>query len=126
MRSVAINIMPQYYKTVLSVRLPGGLARLKQAFAALNEREDAPELLVLRQLQHCRASGDVARLYYESKVAEAVAITLAYAEENRHYGAVPDTNDRQQLQQVEGYIATYLHTNLTLADLALCRLYERE
>lgn len=118
-RGVAINIMPRYYEAVLSDKLPGGFTRLKQAFAALSRRDDAPELLlILRQLQNSRATGDIARLYYESKVAEVVAVTLAYAEENRRYGALPDTNDRRQLQKVEGYIASRFHTNITLAELA--------
>lgn len=118
-RGVAINIMPSYYHVMLSSKLPGGFDRLKKAFAALNGRKDAPELLlILRQLQNSRASGDAARLYYESKVAEAVAVILAYAEEHQTYGALPDHDDRRQLKLVEEYISSQLHMNITLPKLA--------
>ncbi|NLO84255.1 MAG: hypothetical protein GX096_02335 [Clostridiales bacterium] len=104
---------------MLRDKIPSGFERLKQAFAALNERSESPELMmILRQLQNSRACGVNARLYYESKVMEAVSIVLAYAEENQTYGALLSEDDAQQLKAVELFINEHYGSELRLMQPA--------
>lgn len=119
MQGVAVNIMPAYYEKILQHILPGGFERLKRAFDALNKRNKCPEvLLILRQLQNSRATGEVAKLYYESKVNEAIAIVLAYEEENVTYGALYVDEEKQRLKRIGDYIHSHYCSDISLSHLA--------
>ncbi len=117
-RGVAINITPQYYDTYIADKLPGGFSRLKAAFLALNSQESSPELLmVMKQIQNCRMTGDSARLYYESKVNEAVALVIDHAEKQRKPFSCTEF-DRQRMIQLEEYIGLHYAGNICLSELA--------
>lgn len=119
LHGVAVNIMPAYYDKMLQHRLPGGFKRLKRAFEALNKRSESPEvLLIMRQLQNSRVTGEVASLYYESKINEAVAIVLSYKEKNTTPSTLHVDEEKQRLRLIGEYINQYYCTDIPLSDLA--------
>ena len=119
LRGVAVNIMPAYYEKKLKKQLPGGFVRLKDAFSSLNSRKESPELLlVLRQLQNSRVTGDIAKLYYESKVNELIAIVLAYAENKGSYDVLRIAEEKQQLEKIKEYIHQHYYSDIFLSQLA--------
>ena len=117
-RGVSVHITPAYYKKHLTGKLPVGFKQLKEVFSAFNQREDSPALLmVLRQIQNCRITGNAAHLYYESKVNEAIAIIFSQAE--REEKIIHHTlSDKQQLQQVERFLADRYAGDVSLKELA--------
>ncbi|SHH82533.1 AraC-type DNA-binding protein [Sporobacter termitidis DSM 10068] len=118
-RGVAINIMPEYCDRVLASKFPGGYRRLKDAFSCLNDNPEIPELLlVLRQIQNCRAEGPAAALYYESKVNEALSIILTKSGEPKRPRVSLPADDREKLFQMEAYIHSHYAEELPLAHLA--------
>lgn len=118
-RGVAVNIMPEYCDRVLASKFPGGYQRLKEAFACLNDSPEIPELLlVLRQIQNCRAEGPAAALYYESKVNETLSIILARSGEQRKPLLSVPADDREKLFQMEAYIHSHYAEELPLSHLA--------
>lgn len=119
LRGIAVNIMPAYYEKKLAHRLPGGFKRLKRAFTSLNRRVESPEvLLVLKQLQNSRVTGDIARLYYESKVSELIAIALSYEEENSTYSVLHVDEETQILKEIGEYIRQHYCMDISLSNLA--------
>ncbi len=117
-RGVAINITPEYYDVYIAEKLPGGFSRLKAAFLALNSQEGSPELLlVMKQIQNCRMTGDSARLYYESKVNEAIALVIDHAEKQHKTFSCTEF-DKQRMVQLEHYIALHYVGSICLAELA--------
>ena len=120
LRGVAVNIMPTYYEKRLKHRLPGGFERLKKAFSALNSREGNSEvLLVLRQLQNSRISGDIARLYYESKVNELISIVLSYEESSSSYDVLYIDEEKEILKEISEFIHKYYASDISLPQLAV-------
>lgn len=118
-RGVAINIMPEYCDRVLASRFPGGYRSLKEALDRLNDNPEIPELLlVLRQIQNCRAEGPAAALYYESKVNEALSIILARSGEQKRPLLSLPADDREKLFQMEAYIHSHYAEELPLSRLA--------
>lgn len=76
-RSVGIVIIPEYYESYINAKYPGEYSDLRNAFTGVDGITDFPELAVLfRQLRNYRGSGISAKLYYEGKVAEALALVV--------------------------------------------------
>ena len=120
LRGVAVNIMPAYYEKRLKHWIPGGFERLKKAFAALNGREVSSEvLLVLRQLQNSKISGDIARLYYESKVNELISIVLSYEESSFSYDVLYIDEEKELLKEISECIHKYYASDISLSQLAV-------
>ena len=116
---VSINITPAYYNQYLKERLPGGFDRLKKIFMAFNDKQDNPEILmVMRQIQNCRITGSSAHLYYESKVNEAIALVVAQVEKNETEAVHYNQSDKQQLQQIERFLAEHYADDVSLAELS--------
>lgn len=118
-RGVSINITPAYYDSHLRRKLPGGYARLKDAFCAFNRQDsNNPELLmVMRQIQNCHITGSSAHLYYESKVNEAIVLVLTQVE-NATKTISCNPSDRHQLQDVERFLVRCHADHVCLAELA--------
>lgn len=101
-RSVGIEIMPGYYEDYLKERYPGEYASPQTAFAAVGQTADFPEMdLLLRQVMSYRGEGMPARLFYEGKVAEAVALTVERGRAARQRQEVRKTLSRQDAEQLD-------------------------
>lgn len=76
-RSVGIEILPDYYKHYLKEKYPEDYVSPYAAFCAIDETSSFPEMtLLLNQVFDYRGTGISAKLFYEAKVAEAVALIV--------------------------------------------------
>lgn len=117
-QGVGVTVTPAYYDTCLSDKLPGSFEYVKQAFSALNDTKNHPELLmVMRQLQNCQMAGTGAQLYYESKVNEAIALIMGITEAKKQQCYFL-YEDKQRLAQVARYLTENYGTQINLASLA--------
>ena len=71
----------------------------------------------MKQIQNCRMTGDSARLYYESKVNEAIALVIDHAEKQHKTFSCTEF-DKQRMVQLEHYIALHYVGSICLAELA--------
>ncbi len=108
-RSIGIEIMPSYYEDHLRKQYPGEYASPQDAFAAVGQTTDFPEMSrLLSQVKHYRSEGMAAKLFFEGKVAEAVSLVV---ERSKRLQQKKDTRRRlsaQDVQQIE-LITLYLN-----------------
>lgn len=120
-RSIGIEIMPTYYEDYLKKQYPGEYASPQEAFAAVDQTMDFPEMArLLNQVKNYRGEGMAARLYFEGKVAEAVALIV---ERNKGAGRKHEAKRRlseQDVRQMET-LTSYLNDHYA-QDTALDQL----
>ncbi|MBU5591606.1 AraC family transcriptional regulator [Clostridium sp. MSJ-4] len=76
-RSIGIEIMPEYYNDYLQKQYPGEYKNPCSAFLSIDGAKDFPELVyLLKQVKNYRGTGMSAKLFYESKVAEAISLVV--------------------------------------------------
>ena len=81
-RSVSISIMPDFYNRYLKERLGGEYIDPRNAFKKMVLGVDFPQLVaLLKQIQSYSGSGMSAKLFYEGKVLEALALINAFCED---------------------------------------------
>lgn len=132
-RAIGIEISPAYYDDYLRAQYPDdeGLADVSAAFCAIDETDDFPALSALLTEVQCypethanRGTGDglAAKLFYESKVAEAVALVLDRSQSlspNASRSAVPlSAADRASIDAVTAYLNDHYAASLPLERLA--------
>lgn len=84
-RSVSISIMPDFYEAYLMERRAGGEADIKAAFQKVMREGGCPELVaILKRIRQYEGSGISARLFYQSKVLEALSIVFDAAGAGRN------------------------------------------
>ena len=78
-RSIGIEITPAYYEDYLKKQYPEEYRNPIEAFREIDQTTDFPEMYrLLSELQSYRGTGIAAKLYYESKVAEALSLVVEY------------------------------------------------
>lgn len=118
-KSIDIEIMPDYYIDYLKSRYPKDYINPLDSFLAIDETTDFPEMiLLLNQIKNYYGNGISAKLFYESKVAEAVSLIVARTQETsnqtfKHISA----NDKQQIHTVTAYIQDHYSYELPLEQL---------
>ena len=79
-RGFELMLQPGYYKEYLEEKYPGEFKDPAAAFQSIDGCTDFPELvLVLKQIASFEGTGATARLYYESKVAEALSLVIDHS-----------------------------------------------
>ncbi len=121
-RSISITLMPEYYETHLKAKYSGAYENPKDAFICIDGIGDFPELLtVFNQIRSYAGSGMPARLYYESKLDEAVSLVLQKSHE-LHVKNPParkvSQEDKEALAAIASYIDTHYMMETPLALLA--------
>ncbi len=108
-RSIGIEVMPSYYEDYLRKQYPGEYASPYDAFAAVGQTTDFPEMSgLLNQVKQYRGEGMAAKLFFESKVAEAVSLIVERRKKAQEKKDVRQRLSAQDLQQIE-MIALYLN-----------------
>ena len=121
--SVSITFMPEYYKKYLSEQYPDLYENPSEAFAQIDGYPDFPELLtVFNQIKSYMGDGISAKLFYESKVNEALSIILEKAKKRnkehiRHRFSIPD-DDLDAVVSVANYINDHYATDIRIDFLA--------
>lgn len=118
-RSIGIEIMPTYYEDYLKRQYPGEYTNPQNAFRMVDQTEDFPEMVrLLHAVMNYRGEGIAAKLFYEGKVAEAVALVVEHQKKHPIYAKHLVKSDVQQLENVTAYINDHYAFSLPLERLA--------
>lgn len=116
-KSVGIELMPDYYKNYLEAKYPKVYLNPQNAFLQIDETWNFPEMvLLLKQIKNYNGGGISASLFYEAKVAEAVSLIVSRCQ-NPASGHL-SSKDYKQIQNVAAYIAEHASYDLSLEQLS--------
>lgn len=120
--SIGIEICPAYYEDYLKAQYPGEYVNPLDAFAAVGQTPDFPEMaLLLRQIKAYRGSGIAAGLFFEAKVAEAVALIVERSRTARkkqgNRGCL-SAEDTRLLENLTLYLNDHCMQDISLAQIA--------
>ncbi|CAB1252921.1 AraC family transcriptional regulator [Ruminococcaceae bacterium BL-6] len=119
-RSVGIEFMPAYYEDYLKRQYPNEYIHPLKAFQKLDQTDDFPGMVrLLQQVKSYRGNGIAAKLFYESKVAEAASLVVEWARRlpQRPEPRLTDA-DRRQIETVTAYINDHCAFDLPLDRLS--------
>ncbi len=119
-RCVGIEIMPAYYEDYLKKQYPGEYKNPYEAFLYVGQTTNFPEMArLLGQVKNYRGDGISARLFYEAKVTEAVALVVERQKRSRMKPVVKLSHrDIQQIETVTLYINDHFSFELPLERLS--------
>lgn len=120
-RCIGIIIMPEYYEDYLKAKYPGEYENPLNAFLSVDGSTDFPELVyLLNQIKNCRFTGAYSKLFYESKVAEAISLIVQKTKDNTPAYAAKQTSqqDLENLASVTAYINDHFGFDIHLDYLA--------
>ncbi|PIE71893.1 MAG: hypothetical protein CSA22_00610 [Deltaproteobacteria bacterium] len=119
-RNVSVSFLPDFYTDFLPGRYPL-ISSLEPIFTAINDNDAIPEVTeVLHQLSSFRPVGNIARLYYDSKVTELFSMMLQREIDRQ---SLPVDNpvpacDLANLHQVMAYLNAHYTKEIYLKTLA--------
>lgn len=117
--SIGIEITPAYYQDYLRRQFPEEFQSLLESFQSLDQTDHFPEMVrLLKEVRDYRGEGLAAKLFYDGKVAEAVALVV---ERHRAHPAPRRTltqEDERMLADVAAYITAHCADRLPLERLA--------
>lgn len=117
--SIGIEVTPAYYETWLRQRYPNEYVHPLEAFRAVDQTDHFPEMVrLLEQVKNYRGDGIAARLFYEAKVAEAVAMVVERGLTQTPRERPLFAGDRQQIMAVTAYINDHCAAALPQERLA--------
>lgn len=101
-RSVGIEIMPTYYEGYLKKQYPGEYTSPQEAFAAIGQTTDFPEMArLLNKVKIYRGEGMAAKLFFEGKVAEAVSLIVEWNKSTKNKREAQHHLSKQDIRQIE-------------------------
>ncbi len=116
-RSVGIEIWPDYYRRYLKENYPEADISYEQIFRKVGITKHFPQMVsLLKQVREYSGRGLSARLFYEAKVAEALALLMEFecaAEKN-----TVDERDCRMLRDALYYADRHLNEDITIARLS--------
>lgn len=120
-RSVGIEIMPAYYEEYLKEKYPEVYANPCEAFAAVGQTMDFPEMAaLLKQVMAYRGDGISAKLFYDGKVAEAVSLIVErgrIAKQNQESRKKLSAQDVKQLENLTLYLNDHCIQDIPLEQI---------
>lgn len=120
-RSIGIEILPSYYEDHLRKQYPGEYASPQDAFAAVGQTTDFPEMSrLLGQVKHYRGEGMAAKLFFEGKVAEAVSFIVErsrQAQQRKDAKRHLSSQDAQQIELITFYLNDHYAMDTSLEQL---------
>lgn len=119
-RSVGIEVFPAYYEKYLRERYPDDYIPPHEAFSRIGQTFNFPEMShLLQQVWDYKGKGIPAKLFYESKVAEAVSLVYEHGKKSKNDLCTRiSQQDVDALSNVTSYINDHYNTELPLAMLA--------
>lgn len=118
--SVSIEIAPAYYEDYLKKAYPEEYINPIAAFRFVDQTEHFPEMVkLLKAVRDYRGEGIAAKLFYESKVAEAVSLVVErYRAKPFKTAASLSDADLRHLENVSAYINDHFAFELPLERLS--------
>lgn len=117
-RSIGIEFMPKYCDEFLASKFSDEYINPRSALISIDETTDFPEMvLLLHQILNYKGAGISAKLFYEGKVSEAMALIYElYKQHKKTYSNLSQT-DIDHLQNVTSYIDDHYAHELPLSKL---------
>lgn len=118
-RGASITLLPDFYEEYLHARYAGETGEVGALLDGRGPLQNLPGLIrVLGEIRRCRGTGLAAKLFYESKVLEALSLIIRQAQgDGGRPHAVPLDSVRS-IEQVKAYIARNPGDELRIEGLA--------
>lgn len=120
-KSVGIEIMPAYYEDYLKKNYPGEYTSPQEAFAAVGQTMDFPEMsMLLKQVRDYQGEGLAAHLFYEGKVAESVALIIEWnkrKQQKRELKRRLSTQDIEEIETVTLFLNDHYAQDIMIEEL---------
>ena len=123
LQSISFTIMPDFYQEYLVRKFPGEQINPGEAYRKMSTGADFPELIaILRQIEGYRGSGITAKMFYEGKILEAVALIMERARTNQQKKQKLHITrqDQENLEVVAAYLDN--HFSFSVPFDRLCRI----
>ena len=118
-KSIGIEIMPEYYNNYLKEKYPEEYISPYKAFCAVDETSNFPEMtLLLNQVYDYRGNGISAKLFYEAKVFEAVSLIFERFNKLTSCQKHLNNKDVEQIHNLTSYINDHAAFQLSLDKLS--------
>lgn len=119
-RAIGIEVQPNMSQTFLEREYGGQFARVRDAFAALNDSGDFPELrALLKGLWPKPGDENRSVLYYEGKVLEAMGLIVERTKTRPTIsGKCVLPADRERIENIVSYIDDHCANEHRVSDLA--------
>lgn len=119
-RTIGIEIMPAYYEEYLKDAFPDEYINPDEAFREIDQTYNFPEMVsLLRQIWNFHGEGMAAKLFFQSKVSEAVALIVEHNKKNPQPKSVHiSAQDLKSLENVAAYINDHYNREIFLEKLA--------
>lgn len=119
-RSTSIEIFPEYYEDYLKKNYPDEYQNPFNSFRNIDEKEKFPEMvMLLTQINNYRGDGICAKLFYDAKVAEAIALIVEHKKkEDMRVKSKLSISDKEMLFSVTAYINDHYAFEIKLDQLA--------
>ncbi len=116
--SIGIEIMPAYYEDYLKKQYPEEYRNPVEAFRKIDQTTDFPEMSrLLSELQNHRGDGIAAKLFYESKVAEALSLVVEYQKKRPAAPSKLSQSDLERIQTVAAYLSDHYAAEIPMERL---------
>ena len=120
-RSIGIEIMPAYYEDYLKKQYPEEYRNPVEAFRKIDQTTDFPEMSrLLSEVQNYRGDGIAAKLFYESKVAEALSLVVEYQKKRPAAYIKLSQADLERIQTVAAYLSDHYAAEIPMEADANC------
>lgn len=118
-RSIGIEVFPAYYEMYLREMYQNEYKSPHDAFLNIGQTENFPEMtLLLQQVWAYRGEGLSGKLYYDSKVAEALSLVIAYNKNRKEQERNISNKDMRLIEDVSAYINDHFNSNLSIDYLS--------
>lgn len=119
LRSIGIEVFPEYYERYLKEAFGNEYIDPTKAFHAIDQTNNFPEMVnLMKQIWDYRGEGMAAKLFYDAKVAEAVSLMIEYSKHNQSKSANISLEDQQLMANVAEYIHDHFSCDISLDYLA--------
>ncbi len=119
LRSIGIEIFPEYYENYLCSVYGSDYVDPTDAFKNINQTFHFPELVtVFKQIWAYRGTGMGAKMFYRSKVDEIICLILEYSKTAAPNRTAVSAEDLRLIQDVSDYINGHFNTEIRLDYLS--------
>jgi len=120
-RCIGIGISPSYYEDYMKAHYPEEYLNPSSAFARLDQEASFPELIfLLKQVENYRGDGIAAKMFYEGKVAEVVALLIESMRKRSGKANIREISkgDFAQIETAAAYLNDHYSYDIPLEQLA--------
>jgi len=117
-KAIEIEITPAYYEKYLKSAYPDEYNSLYQSFCKISLTKDFLDMVYLfHQILNYHGEGMAAKLFYDSKVAEAISLIIDYQKRQANKTKNISYQDQQLLEAVITYIKNHFQKSITIDEL---------